>query len=239
MNAPPRPTSLAIRFIRHPAVIAIAAIFSLCDFALLPANAGAKRWLWRLEHRLAPQLAAPDLALDVEFVVWNEGNSLHVAQQQKLPADMLGFVRLSAPAPTRGWWAPTVEQQGVVMPFEQLALFKNPEVKRLVIEQVEQLPNPNAATYAQRLRDGVGWQESPLVSGSVHNVITSLFALLLMTALAIRAPDVIRFVTAHRRMARGACPACAYDLRSDLSRGCPECGWRRRDPHAPSSSAHS
>ena len=31
------------------------------------------------------------------------------------------------------------------------------------------------------------------------------------------------------RTRRGLCPQCAYDLRSDLSAGCPECGWRRED----------
>lgn len=31
----------------------------------------------------------------------------------------------------------------------------------------------------------------------------------------------------HYRRRRGACPSCAYDLRSDLTQGCPECGWRR------------
>ncbi|MFB3106814.1 MAG: hypothetical protein ACE1ZA_18080, partial [Pseudomonadales bacterium] len=31
------------------------------------------------------------------------------------------------------------------------------------------------------------------------------------------------------RTRRGLCPQCAYDLRRDLSRGCPECGWRRED----------
>jgi hypothetical protein len=29
-----------------------------------------------------------------------------------------------------------------------------------------------------------------------------------------------------RRM-RGRCARCAYDLRGDFDRGCPECGWRR------------
>ena len=29
----------------------------------------------------------------------------------------------------------------------------------------------------------------------------------------------------------GRCPLCAYDLRGDLSSGCPECGWRRGDAH--------
>ncbi len=39
-------------------------------------------------------------------------------------------------------------------------------------------------------------------------------------------PFVLRKVIRTRR---GLCPQCAYDLRRDLSRGCPECGWRRDD----------
>lgn len=28
---------------------------------------------------------------------------------------------------------------------------------------------------------------------------------------------------------KGKCPKCDYDLRGDLSSGCPECGWRREN----------
>ncbi len=31
-----------------------------------------------------------------------------------------------------------------------------------------------------------------------------------------------------RRIARGHCPKCGYDLLNNLSQGCPECGWNRR-----------
>ena len=34
----------------------------------------------------------------------------------------------------------------------------------------------------------------------------------------------------------GICPKCAYDLRGDLSSGCPECGWRRKEKDAEQSS---
>ncbi len=30
-----------------------------------------------------------------------------------------------------------------------------------------------------------------------------------------------------RRRKKGLCPECAYDLRGDLTPGCPECGWNR------------
>jgi hypothetical protein len=37
--------------------------------------------------------------------------------------------------------------------------------------------------------------------------------------------------TARRmiRRKRGRCLKCGYDLRGNLSPGCPECGWRRED----------
>lgn len=43
---------------------------------------------------------------------------------------------------------------------------------------------------------------------------------------------VLALITGVRRAVRarrGRCPRCAYDLRSDLAHGCPECGWKRRD----------
>jgi hypothetical protein len=36
-----------------------------------------------------------------------------------------------------------------------------------------------------------------------------------------------RFVRESLRLRRGCCMRCGYDLRFDLARGCPECGWRR------------
>ena len=36
-----------------------------------------------------------------------------------------------------------------------------------------------------------------------------------------------RVIRRHIRRKRGLCIACGYDLRGNLSHGCPECGWRR------------
>lgn len=32
-----------------------------------------------------------------------------------------------------------------------------------------------------------------------------------------------------RRQRKGLCPLCAYDLKADLTTGCPECGWQREE----------
>ena len=38
-----------------------------------------------------------------------------------------------------------------------------------------------------------------------------------------------RMSRAEKRRHRGHCPLCGYDLRGDLERGCPECGWNRAE----------
>ncbi len=38
----------------------------------------------------------------------------------------------------------------------------------------------------------------------------------------------------RRRVRKGRCPACAYDLKGNLADGCPECGWKRTE-NAPAS----
>ena len=54
---------------------------------------------------------------------------------------------------------------------------------------------------------------------------------LLFAAIAAAATWVLtrpaRFLIESSRARRGWCLCCGYDLRFDLARGCPECGWRR------------
>ncbi len=60
----------------------------------------------------------------------------------------------------------------------------------------------------------------PVWSGMLLN--TLFYAALLWCALA-----VLRAFRHARRMHRGRCPACRYDLGFDFRTGCPECGWRK------------
>lgn len=75
-----------------------------------------------------------------------------------------------------------------------------------------------------------------LRTGYLHNAAAITLALLFLAALPRTFITTARHLAnllrerreAHRR-ARGLCPACAYDLRSDFPTGCPECGWNRTE----------
>jgi hypothetical protein len=40
----------------------------------------------------------------------------------------------------------------------------------------------------------------------------------------LRAREGVRLLRGHRRLRRGCCPACGYDLTGNTSGTCPECG---------------
>lgn len=64
----------------------------------------------------------------------------------------------------------------------------------------------------------VAWR--PIWDGLVVNTI--FYGLLLFGIVGF-----FRAARRDRRMRRGWCPACSYDLRLDFSGGCTECGWGR------------
>ncbi len=63
----------------------------------------------------------------------------------------------------------------------------------------------------------------PIWSGLIIN--TLIYTVLLWIAVYI-----VRSIKHDRRLHRGACPYCAYDLQFNYTSGCPECGWRRKAP---------
>lgn len=58
-------------------------------------------------------------------------------------------------------------------------------------------------------------------------VIDTLAFALLWWLLLMLPLMLLRRFGRWRRMRRGRCPACGYDLRGKLDAGCSECGWRR------------
>ena len=53
--------------------------------------------------------------------------------------------------------------------------------------------------------------------------------MLLFNVLAVPVGIMLLMVKLPTRHNRGLCPKCAYDLRYEFHRGCPECGWGRED----------
>jgi len=51
--------------------------------------------------------------------------------------------------------------------------------------------------------------------------------LFLLIGVLILGLSMVRVVKRRRLMNVGKCPMCKYDLRGELDRGCPECGWGR------------
>ena len=60
--------------------------------------------------------------------------------------------------------------------------------------------------------------------GFIINTHTYAAAWFLILLAARRAT---RTLVTRRRLLRGLCPACRYNLLGDFSSGCPECGWNR------------
>lgn len=70
------------------------------------------------------------------------------------------------------------------------------------------------------MHGAISFAYTPLWGGLMANTLFYAIAYALITSTA----------RVHRRLRRirgGLCPICKYDLRYDLSRGCPECGWRK------------
>jgi len=62
--------------------------------------------------------------------------------------------------------------------------------------------------------------------------IGSAGAILILVNTLITSPGLCIAIAVGSRPRRdriGLCPNCSYDLRGDLTSGCPECGWNRAE----------
>ena len=84
----------------------------------------------------------------------------------------------------------------------------------------------------------IGPRNVPFASGMCHErwlpylpiwpgfaVNTLCYGAILWLVLAVLPATLRR----HFRRKRGRCLKCGYDLRGDLDKGCPECGWKREE----------
>ncbi|MBX3316813.1 MAG: hypothetical protein KF902_08130 [Phycisphaeraceae bacterium] len=87
--------------------------------------------------------------------------------------------------------------------------------------------SPETAKYAAELKKGDRTTARFVWPLLIHDiVILAAFSWSAWTILRTPLPTLTR----ARRIRRGHCPRCDYDLLSDFSQGCPECGWGKVPP---------
>jgi len=78
-----------------------------------------------------------------------------------------------------------------------------------------------------------GKLDAPLQATKLHHpiwaglLIDGAFWAVPLALLYLATFSLRRFIVESRRLRRGCCMKCGYDLRWEIARGCPECGWRR------------
>lgn len=83
--------------------------------------------------------------------------------------------------------------------------------------------------YAELVRANASPGQRIVWGGYVHNVLSAMMAVATILSFGwVR--DRWRERGETFAMEKGLCPACRYDLRGEMSGGCPECGWRRANP---------
>ena len=87
------------------------------------------------------------------------------------------------------------------------------------IDAAALMGKPSVWPHAQHL----WFPYQPIWSGLAINTVSYAVLIFLLARLA-------RSVRHARRMHRGRCPYCTYELGFDFSDGCPECGWRHSTP---------
>lgn len=88
--------------------------------------------------------------------------------------------------------------------------------------------SPNAAQYAEEIQflsSGILKRSRGRWQGYLHSGIIVALVLVLVAGIAANVYRLVFDWRFRRRLARGVCPVCVYDLRSNLAI-CPECGWQ-------------
>lgn len=126
-------------------------------------------------------------------------------------------------AVTRAWWDPAIR---VYAQSRNLTAAEVEALRPQFADIIERGEYSSLSNYADLIRTGAGPFKRIVWSGYVHNAISLMLAWATLISFGwVRERSQARRHAAL--MAIGCCPDCQYDLRGDLQRGCPECGWRR------------
>jgi hypothetical protein len=246
---PRKPTSWLGRLtwhLHHP-LVALLALAGLCASVRGLPLQGGDAWIDRLIGRpiQVPMGVPPGVYLlrhgddpSVEFQVinpdkesWDRLSKL----VEKRPQDVLGC-GYSVRIIRRGMWYPSNElatrqvQITSMMPDESMNNFAPGELDRARKAYLDWLASPsggNVPHEAALVAEGDSIEQSMVIGAVLRNTGTLLAAGLLLLSLW-GMPDYVRVWLASRRIRKGRCGVCKYDLRG-IERGeeglkCPECG---------------
>jgi len=128
-----------------------------------------------------------------------------------------------------GIWGMTTENRG---------MYLEPNYALLTPAEVAAFPNavlnalrtaPSANRYAEEislLAAGRTVSFRPRWQGFVHNAVIVVLSVTLIWGVMTHVAQAVQRSIARRRLAKGRCPRCLYDL-AKTPMLCPECGWSR------------
>jgi len=134
--------------------------------------------------------------------------------------------------PTRIWleglWGMTRECKGMALEYSQsFSPAESAALPGAVLTAMQ--ATPNSGSYAEEIRflnSGRLVERRPRLAGYAHSALVLLLFGSLFWGLGANVALVVARVRAKRRLAKGRCPICLYDL-SGTPLLCPECGWNR------------
>lgn len=231
----------AARFLTHPVLCVLCGILLLFDWGTLanglhdhaiaarycpfnPGLRGSSR-IRRLHFELARDPGFRAIFID--------------SSTRSSPGPSTAFTLAHAPARGSGFWGITARTERITFyGDDSLTPDERGQLLPTLVTALDSAPDgPTIDPIAYSLlKAGVTSRTRSIPAGYIHNAGAIALAVIFITGLPRTLFSITHRIThwpsdrrEDRRLSRGLCPTCAYDLRADFESGCPECGWNRRD----------
>lgn len=229
----------------YPPLCIICGLLLLLDWTSLPRTPAASSTAARY-CPFTPAWRGAMHGRTVPVELWRTPNGLAVtfaaSGRPPVPDDWQGIYEFSLfrdLVRSRGFWGMTSATERIqIFGDQSLTQAEHAQLIPTLVRAFDAEPDWQAAdplTYSL-LKSGGTTRTHVLFKGYVHNAIAIMLASLFLAGLprtVAAIPSAVaqwpRERREDRRLSRGLCPTCAYDLRADFESGCPECGWNRRE----------
>ncbi|MCH7792447.1 MAG: hypothetical protein IID31_09240 [Planctomycetes bacterium] len=223
------------RWFGHPALIGVIAAALLVDFVSIPST----NWQISTTHRavfgnlnLSTAHGRPvhgDLMRTEDGFQWWFPWEQEYEQLMRYP---LAEVRVGVFRDLRrdeGFYHLTRRTEQFYVYSDYLSPEEEDAVLASLLVAFERVPEAETFSYfvADLIRAGVRRRVTPIYSGYARNGVAILLAVALVVCCTLGKPWLWRpqmYRSRARRIARGLCPECGYDLAGLNTSRCPECG---------------